>query len=492
MIGFWRNSGTIINRIYIPKYYDPELRSDISSLEEKYYLVSIGDLIRRGVMDVSTGDEIGKMAYGTGNIPFIRTSDISNWEVISSPKQGTSEKVFQTYREKQDVRAGDILLVRDGTYLIGTNCMVTSLDLPLLYQSHVLKFRVSANNGVVEPEVFFLALNSPIVKRQLRSVQFTADTIDTIGDRFRETMVPIPRDGRMRRGMSRSVRKALDDRLRHHAFVRQARLLIGDAIRKGETRQIDDFLRLDVGSLPGELIRDTVAGEFGGFRHFWIKESGIRDRIYIPRYYDPGVRKTLRALAGTCKCVTIGELVEKGTLTVRTGDEVGKMAYGGGDIPFYRTSDFQSWELKHDPKQSVAESVYRELKDRQDLRVNDVLLVRDGTYLVGNVCLVSDSDVPGLYCGGIFRIRTEDVEAISPHLLLALLSSYVVRQQIRAKQFTRDVIDTLGNRLFEVVLPVPRDRRLRVRLGAVVERVVDGRVNARQRLADLANRYANA
>ena len=29
-----------------------------------------------GAVQLSTGDEIGKMAYGTGEIPFVRTSDL--------------------------------------------------------------------------------------------------------------------------------------------------------------------------------------------------------------------------------------------------------------------------------------------------------------------------------------------------------------------------------------------------------------------------------
>ncbi|HUJ90234.1 MAG TPA: hypothetical protein VLX12_08570 [Syntrophorhabdales bacterium] len=35
---------------------------------------------------------------------------------------------------------------------------------------------------------------------------------------------------------------------------------------------------------------------------------------------------------------------------------------------------------------------------------------------------------------------------------------------MRAKQFTRDVIDTLGKRIFEVILPIPKDKDLRERI----------------------------
>ncbi|MEN8133097.1 MAG: hypothetical protein ABFS45_23550, partial [Pseudomonadota bacterium] len=52
--------------------------------------------------------------YGTGTIPFIRTSDFSNWEIKHDPKQGVSEEIYEQYAESQNVKEGDILLVRDG------------------------------------------------------------------------------------------------------------------------------------------------------------------------------------------------------------------------------------------------------------------------------------------------------------------------------------------------------------------------------------------
>lgn len=116
------------------------------------------------------------MAYGTGDIPFVRTSDISNWEIKTIPKQGVSETIYQQYAAKEDVQPGDILLVKDGTYLIGTSCIVTPLDTPMLFQSHIVKFRVE-DPSVVTTEMFFIALNTPLVQQQIRAFQFTAVSV---------------------------------------------------------------------------------------------------------------------------------------------------------------------------------------------------------------------------------------------------------------------------------------------------------------------------
>lgn len=93
MLAYRINNRSIKNRIYIPKYYDPELYAEIAALSNTHELLCLGDLIDQDIVTVQTGHEIGKMAYGTGNIPFVRTSDITNWEIKTIPKQGVSEQI---------------------------------------------------------------------------------------------------------------------------------------------------------------------------------------------------------------------------------------------------------------------------------------------------------------------------------------------------------------------------------------------------------------
>ena len=57
---------------------------------------------------------------------------------------------------------------------------------------------------------------------------------------------------------------------------------------------------------------------------------------------------------------------------------------------------------------------------------------------------------------------------------------------MRAKQFTRDIIDTLGKRLFEVVLPIPKDARVRKKISDETRRVIETRVQLRNRAKEIA------
>ncbi len=485
MIHYWQPSSAIRDGVYIPKYYNPELVERQAKLATTHWCKSIGSMVDEGILFVETGHEIGKAAYGTGDIPFVRTSDIANWEIKSAPKQGVSKEIYAEYAAEQDIQTGDILFVRDGTYLIGNNCFITAIDKDILYQSHVIKLRVH-DKEELDPHLLFLTLNNPWVQRQIRSVQFTADIIDTIGQRFLELILPIPRDKVVQRRISNECDKALAARMVGKAFVKHCPKMVEEALRTGSTEPIERFLSMKPDAMVAAVSNETVTAEFGAFTSFWRNSSTITNQIYLPAYYDVNIPAELDALAKQCDLKTIKELSEMKVIEYHTGDEIGKMAYDTGTIPFLRTSDFANWEINHNPKQGVSEKIYTEYATSQDIQENDVLLVRDGTYLVGSSCIITKEDTKSLFCGGMFKFRVQGGN-LDPFLFLGLMNSYIVKRQMRTKQFTRDVIDTLGNRIEEVVLPIPKSPELRKAISDAVRSVVESRVWARGTITRLAS-----
>ena len=100
---------------------------------------------------------------------------------------------------------------RDGTYLIGTTAVVSPLDTEILYQSHVMKIRVTAESSL-DPWLLFAALNSPIVKRQIRAKRFTQDIIDSLGNRLGEVRIPLPRNQKECKRISKGIEEAVKRR----------------------------------------------------------------------------------------------------------------------------------------------------------------------------------------------------------------------------------------------------------------------------------------
>ena len=176
----------------------------------------MGELIDSGVIETATGDEVGKLEYGTGNVPFIRTSDVSNWRVAANSKHKISEKTYESLRAKQDVRVDDVLMVKDGGYLIGTCAIITELDTKIVYQSHIYKFRVNENDYGITPQYLLAVLSSNYLRSQIEAKTCTLDIINSLGNRHRELIIPIPKDRALLEAISdevaRSVRQSVESR----------------------------------------------------------------------------------------------------------------------------------------------------------------------------------------------------------------------------------------------------------------------------------------
>lgn len=455
-VGFLLSSEDVRRDVLIPRYYDPELRAEIDALAPRFHLKALSELIKDGEVIHSHGDYVPKIHYGTGPYPYVRTSDLANWEIKASPKHGVPKEVFDDYSISQQVRSEDILFVHEGTYLIGSVAMVTEYDGPMLYQHHLAKFSVN-KSAPFNAYYLLVAFESPLVSRQIRSKQFSADIIDSVVGRLEEVVIPYPKDAKTLRRLELQVEEAVTER------ARLRRVLADSCV------SLDDWLRGDhsaatalkaLNSPIHESERQTAfLGGRRGFTSSLLPARNVLNDVLLPRYYDPVVEELAPKYGGRCNLESVSELVSRGLLSVDTGDEIGRLNYGTGSIPFVRTSDFGSWELKRESKQGVSQEVFDAWAANQDIKPDDILLVRDGTYLVGTSILVSEADLPLLFCGGIYRIRSLDHSALPPALLFALLNSPFVRRQIRNKQFTRDVIDTLGQRLFELVLPLPKSKQ---------------------------------
>ena len=72
-LGYYVNENDVISNILAPRYYNPESRNEMKKLRETHDLLCLGDLVNEGVIKIETGDEVGKLAYGT-ETPFVRTS----------------------------------------------------------------------------------------------------------------------------------------------------------------------------------------------------------------------------------------------------------------------------------------------------------------------------------------------------------------------------------------------------------------------------------
>ena len=222
-LGFLINRSQITNNVLAPRSYIFGIQNN-EELGETHTMISIGQLIDEKVLEVTTGNEVGKLAYGTGNIPFVRTSDISNWEIKSEPKHLLSEEIYESLAGKQDVQEGDILMVKDGSYLIGICAMITKYDTRMVYQSHLYKIRVAEDNIYNLDKYYLLAvLSSEYVRQQIFAKTFSQDIINSLGDRLKELIIPIARDSNHVKHIAGMVKKTINERIEARELARKVR-----------------------------------------------------------------------------------------------------------------------------------------------------------------------------------------------------------------------------------------------------------------------------
>ena len=83
--------------------------------------------------------------------------------------------------------------------------------------------------------------------------------------------------------------------------------------------------------------------------------------------------------------------------------------------------------------------------------------MNDGRYRIGNVCLLTEHDIRIVIQSHFRVVRSLDPDFLDPFLLLYLFRHPVVRIQVEAKTFIQSTIATLGSRIKELILPVPKD-----------------------------------
>jgi hypothetical protein len=453
-LAFSMQRAQLQEHILIPKFYDPELAQMVSDAAEEFDAPQLGEILLAGNEGSRLGTWIPREYYGSGEIPFVRTSDISHWRIRADFKKGVSIEVYERVRNRQDVQVDDILLVAHGTYLIGTAAIVTAEDNPIVLQDHVFRLRVDPASNV-HPLLLLAALSTSFVKRQVRARQFSADIIDKIGERHLGIRIPLPKD--------QSLREQIVER-------------VGAVIAEQTAIRRDMQVAT---SAEFRMVRERAATRLG----FRIPFGSIRSHILIPKYYDPELEEELGLAEELEPWSTIGQMQDQGLLEVTSGVEPGKLAYGTGPIPFIRTSDLVDWELKLDVRHGVSEDIFNDYQQKGSVESGDILVVRDGTYLVGSSALVGDNDIPALFCGGLLRVRVAD--GVDRFALLALLNLPLVRRQLRSKQFSRDVIDTLGKRFLEVKIPSLNARSARA-VGSQVKVLFARKQAVRQQILALS------
>ncbi|QQG38435.1 MAG: N-6 DNA methylase [Candidatus Woesearchaeota archaeon] len=244
-------------------------------------------------------------------------------------------------------------------------------------------------------------------------------------------------------------------------------------------------------SKVAEIYSENKSRVIKGFDRlgFTLFEGSLREGILIPRYYDPDTIKQIEKIgkSGDYELKSVQDLIDDGTIAIKgTGGTASSNEYNiYDDIPFLRTSDIGSWETRNYAIQNVNELTYLRYKDKQDLKEGDILFIKDGTYRIGETLILTKYDLRMLVQSHFLKIRSLDWSKLDPYLLLYLLHIPIVRRQIEEKTFVQATLSTIGDRLNEIILPIPKDKKIRNKIAKDMKDKILKRAELRHEIRDI-------
>ena len=176
----------IKNNLWTPKYYYPLYISTIEYLKTNFKCLPLSKLIK-----YKSGNEVGSDAYNsylnkkTTDVPFIRTSDVYNYQYDICPDNFVDKDFFDEL--EQGIESGNILFSNDGK--IGMITMISRND-PIVVQSHINIIRTISTEITAE-YLYAMLMVDEINAFQCDKCTVVQSTIPTLAKRLNEFIIPI-------------------------------------------------------------------------------------------------------------------------------------------------------------------------------------------------------------------------------------------------------------------------------------------------------------
>ena len=219
---------------------------------------------------------------------------------------------------------------------------------------------------------------------------------------------------------------------------------------------------------------------------FKIDFSKIKNDIFVPYYYEPEFKIQINNLKNSFQLKDIKTLINQKIIEVKRGHEVGSQNYGRGEIPFVRTSDIIDWEIKYNPLKFIPENIYKNYADKQEIKKNDILFVKDGSpLLIGRTALVNDDNIKIVIQSHLLRIKVMKPQLLCPYYLLYLISLPIVQQQIKKYTFIQGTIPTLGNRFYDIILPIHKNENKIKEISLKIKSIIEQKKSTKKLISDI-------
>jgi len=243
----------------VPNYFDErsirEFAELIDSPEmEDFTSKTLGELVDDGTLLAMNGHGSPSADFRTGNIPYIKVSDIRAGQVNINPTNRVPEVVAHRFWKGDDSRlqAYDLITPIRTSKNIGDFAVIMPGQERVVLTKEVLVIRASTE---ADFDNFYLlwAMTLKAVRRQWDRIVFMQTNREDVGRRYREILLPVPPSREVADAVSKAFREyyvgtqQLRDNLlsylandeKHHIFMSSAAAVVDVLV---DDNSVDDVL----------------------------------------------------------------------------------------------------------------------------------------------------------------------------------------------------------------------------------------------------------
>ncbi len=213
--------------------------------------------------------------------------------------------------------------------------------------------------------------------------------------------------------------------------------------------------------------------------------------VLVPNYYDAALQKPFEKLQKkyNFEAVSIGELCDKGIITVMNGHGSPGNDLRNGCIPYIKVSDIRNMRINVNPTNLIPEKLAKRFwkteDGRSDLRGWDLISPGRASSNIGEFAILVPGEEQIVLTKEVFVIRVnENDEGFSPFYLLWALSLVETRKQWQRVTLMQTNREDVGQRYKEILIPFPISKEWADKVSAAFKRYFEGIAEGKREFAD--------
>ena len=234
--------------------------------------------------------------------------------------------------------------------------------------------------------------------------------------------------------------------------------------KNGSDRFVVDVNGKRTDIIDNELLRLSKEYSAGNTDELFIVplSTTYDSDVLVPRYYDHSLQKPFETLKSKYGFdgVTIGELCDRGIISISGGHGSPSNDLRNGRIPYVKVSDIRNMRINVNPTNLVplelARRFWKTKDGKSNLQAWDLISPSRASSNIGEFAILLPGEEQIVLTKEVFVLRVyENSLGYSPFYLLWALSLIETRKQWQRVTLMQTNREDVGNRYREIIIPKP-------------------------------------